>query len=229
MMRVNGFVFVWTAALAAVTSTAQAQTTTPEEKRGYAMVAAAATLGNKSDKSFGVEAGYRVASSWDVFVEVGHMGNVGTADLDARAQRIATFIGGSTSAVQKATYTAVGVRYLGPVVFMGTWRPYVGFGAGTANVKTEVNFVVNGTDVTAQLSGGIPSLGIPAIELGNDLTDSLSKPFVMVPIGVRGTVMKRFVVDGSYRWGRIAARPADIDGDVPISAQRVQIGFGIRF
>src|SRR5438045_723583 len=177
MMRVNCVVVVWMATLAA--ATAQAQTPAPEEGRVYAIVAAAATLGNKSDKSFGVEAGYRVADNWDVFVEAGRMGNVATEDLDARAQQVANFIRGSASAVQKATYFSIGLRYLGPA-FAGTWRPYVGFGAGVAKIRTEVNFVVNGTDVTAQLGAGIPSLGIPAIELGNDLTDSLTKPFVVV-------------------------------------------------
>ena len=112
---------------------------------------------------------------------------------------------------------------------MGTWRPYVGFGVGGAKIKTEVNVAVNGTDVTSQLSSGVPALGIPAIELGNDLTDSLTKPFVMIPVGVSGTFAKRVVVDGSYRWGRIGAKPEAIDADVVITAQRVQVGIGIRF
>ena len=227
MMRVISCVCVLMATLVASAGTARAQTA-PEEGRFYALFTAAATLGNKSDKSVGGEAGYRVAEKWDVFVEGGRMGNVGTNDLDARAQRIANFIGGSTSAAQKATYFAIGVRYVLPAV-TGTWRPYVGFAAGAAKIKTEVSFVVNGTDVTSQLSGGIPSLGIPAIELGNDLTDSLTKTFVTIPVGVSGRFLKRYVVDGSYRWGRMAPRPDDIDADVAITAQRVQIGIGIRF
>ena len=228
MMRVNCVVCAWIATLVAGTGTARAQSTAPVEGRFYAEVAAAATLGNKSDKSFGAEVGYRVANSWEVFAEGGRMGNVGTDDLDARAQTIANFIKGSASAVQKANYFAIGVKYLGPA-FLSTWRPYVGFGAGAAKVKTEVNFLVNGTDVTSQLPGGIPSLGIPAVELGNDLTDSLTKAFVTIPVGVTGTLAKRYVVDGSYRWGRMAPRPEDIHADIAITAQRVQIGFGIRF
>jgi hypothetical protein len=216
------------AAFVAATGTAWAQTTSPDEGRIYAEFTAAATLGNKSDKSVGFEAGYLVTRSWEVFVEGGRLGNVGTDDLDARAQKIANFIGGSSSAVQKATFFAVGVKYVFPAV-IDTFRPYIGFAAGAAKIKTEVNFVVGGTDVTSQLSAGIPSLGIPAIELGNDLTDSLTKSFITIPIGIRGTFLKRYVVDGSYRWGRIGPRPEDIDADVPITAQRVQIGIGIRF
>ena len=67
------------------------------------------------------------------------------------------------------------------------------------------------------------------IELGNDLSESLTKTFITVPVGIEYAFLKRFIIDGSYRYGRIAARPTDIDNDVPITAQRVQVGFGVRF
>lgn len=223
MMRVIRFALVWMTALTAATGTAQAQPPAPpEEGRFSALVTMAATLGNKSDKSVGVDLGYRAAESFEVFLEAGRMGNVATSDLDARAQRIANFINGSASTAQKATYFDIGVKYRGPLL-MQRLRPYIGFGIGGAKVKTEVNFAVNGTDVTSDLEGRY------GILLGADLTDSLTKTFITIPLGVQYTFLKRYLVDGSYRYGRISARPDDIDQDVAISAQRVQIGVGVRF
>jgi opacity protein-like surface antigen len=146
------------------------------------------------------------------------MGNVATSELDARAQIIANFIKGSASAVQKAKFFDIGVKYRGPA-FAGMWRPYIGLGIGVANVDTQVNCVVNGSDVTSQL----PAYGI---ELGNDLTDSLNKTFVVVPLGVQGDFLKRYFVDVSYRFGTIRPRPDDRAGSS--DDQRV-CGIGIRF
>jgi opacity protein-like surface antigen len=229
MMPVTRFVLVWTAILTGGVAAAQAQTPSGEEGRYYAEFAVAATLGHKSDSSVGGEFGaglidhlWLTGDRLEVFVEGGRMGNVGTTDLDARAQIIANFINGSASAVQKAKYFDVGVRYRMPV-FARMWRPYVGIGVGAASVNTIVNFVVNGTDVTSQLSS------VYGIELGNDLTDSLTKTFITVPVGAQGSFMRRYFVDVSYRFGRILARPDDIDRDVAITAQRVQVGVGVRF
>jgi hypothetical protein len=223
MIRSNYVALVCAAALTATARMAQAQapTPSPEGQRFYAEAAAAATLGNKSDKAFDVEFGYRLTNAFTVFVEGGHMGNVATADLDARAQRIATFIKGTSGAVQKANFFDIGVTYRLPPLKWNL-QPYVGFGVGAAKVSNEVSFVVNGSDVTSQL------LDTYGVELGNDLADSLTKPFFTIPIGVRYTVLKRYFIDGSYRYGRIAARTSQIDQDVAISAQRVQIGFGVR-
>jgi opacity protein-like surface antigen len=230
MMRVTRFALVWTAILltAGVTA-AQAQTTPSEEGRYYAEFAVAATLGHKSDSSVGGEFGVGLVDHlWltgdriEVFLEGGRMGNVGTTDLDARARTIANFINGSTSAVQKAKFFDVGVKYRGPV-FARMWRPYIGIGVGVAKVETIVNFAVNGTDVTSQLSSAY------GIELGNDLSDSLNKTFITVPVGVQGNFRRRYFVDGSYRFGTIRPRPDDIDRDVAITTQRVQVGVGVRF
>ena len=225
-MRVTRFVLLLTALAAASVNAAQAQTTLrPDEGRFLAMFTVAATLGHKSDSSVGVEVGGRLTDSIEVFIEAGRMGNVATSTLDTRASVIANFIKGSASAVQKATFFDIGVKYRGPVIgaLPGMWRPYIGIGVGTAKVNTTVNFAVNGTDVTAQL---LPLYGI---ELGNDLSDSLNKTFVVVPLGIQGRFMDRFVVDAGYRYGRISARPEDIDNDVAIGTQRVQVGFGVRF
>jgi opacity protein-like surface antigen len=116
----------------------------------------------------------------------------------------------------------IGVKYRAPA-FAGMWRPYIGIGIGVAKVETLVNFAVNGSDVTAQL----PALY--GIELGNDLSDSLNKTFVVIPVGVQGNFLKRYFVDGSYRFGTIRPRPDDIELDVAIKTQRVQVGIGVRF
>jgi hypothetical protein len=229
MMRVTRLAVVWMAMLIGGATAVQAQTPPGPDSRFYAEFTAAATLGHKSDSSFGGEFDMRLnqfnvsqLNQLEVFFEAGHMGNVATSDLDRRAEKIANFIGGTSGAVQKATFFDIGVKYRGPV-FATRWYPYIGFGLGRAKIKTIANFVVNGTDVTSQL----PTFD-PPVELGNDLTDSLSKGLLVVPIGVQATFAKRYVVDGSYRYGRILASSA-IDGDVGISTQRLQIGVGIRF
>ena len=56
------------------------------------------TLGHKSDKFFGGEFGWRADDRISTsIVEVSHMGNVGTSDLDDRAAIIANFLGGTAS------------------------------------------------------------------------------------------------------------------------------------
>ena len=218
------FAMVGTAMLMA--GVAQAQTTTPasgRDGRVYAEVAVGATFGHVSARSVGGEVGVRLIGAVEVFIEGGRMNNLATADLDARAEIIANFIHGSASAVQKANYVDAGVKYRFPPIG-GMVRPYVGVGFGRAKVTKQVNFTVNGTDITGQLAGDPFRL-----ELGADLSDSLNKGFVMVAFGAQALFAKHFLVDGSYRYGRIAPNAAVIDGDLGINAQRVQIGVGVRF
>jgi opacity protein-like surface antigen len=229
MMRVTRLVLMWMTMMAAGVTAAQAQTTSSDEGRFYGEFAVGPTLGHKSDSTVGGEFGVGLLDSlWltgdrlEVFFEGGRMGNVATTDLDARALIIANFIKGSTSAVQKAKFFDIGLKYRGPV-FAGMWRPYIGIGIGVAKVDTLVNFAVNGTDVTSQLSA------LYGIELGNDLSDSLNKTFVVVPVGIQGNFLKRYFVDGSYRFGSIRKSPDDIEQDVTITTQRVQVGVGVRF
>jgi opacity protein-like surface antigen len=103
------------------------------------------------------------------------------------------------------------------------WMPYVGFGVGIARVQTISTFILNGTDITDQLENTY------GISLGQDLTDSTTKAFIVVPVGVQAHFLKRLVVDGSYRYGRIAARTSEIPEDIAINTQRVQVGIGVRF
>ena len=203
----------------------QAQTTpaaSTGDGRVYAEVAVGSTFGHVSARSAGGEVGVRLTDAVEVFVEGGRMNNVDTADLDARAQKIATFLRGSASAVQKADFFDLGVKYRFPMG--GMVRPYVGVGVGLAKVTRQVSFTVNGTDVTSQLSGDPYRT-----ELGIDLSDAVNKTFVMVAFGAQAVIARHFVVDGSYRYGRILPKTDVIDGDVAITAQRVQIGVGVRF
>src|SRR5258707_690103 len=78
---------------------AAAQTTASQPANSwYAEFNAAATLGHRSASSVGGEGGYRLTDDIEVFLEGGHMGNVGSADLDARVQKIASAVGGLGSA-----------------------------------------------------------------------------------------------------------------------------------
>jgi opacity protein-like surface antigen len=223
MMRVARLVLLWMALLVVGVSTAEAQTAAAgDEGRYYGGVALGGTVGNGSGFAGGVEFSVHIIDQLEAFLEIGHMGGLTSSDRDARANLIASFIHGSASVVQNATYFDIGAKYRGPV-FARMWRPYVGFGVGVAKVETVSTFLVNGTDVTAQL---LPLYGVV---LGNDLTDSVNKVFITIPIGVQGIFMKRYVIDGSYRYGHILAKSDVIDLDVGVNAQRLQIGFGIRF
>ena len=205
-------------ALAGV-SRLQAQTAT--EPGWYAEVTAAATLGHKSDKAFGGEVGLRLSESIDVFVEGGHMGNVGNSDLEARAQKIADFLGGTVgSSAYKMDFVDIGLKYAMPY---GAWRPYIALGVGFGKIQPEVTFGIGGTDVT----GDLESHGV---QLGTDLSDSANEFLFVLGIGTTYTFAGRYFVDGSYRYGRTT--PAHAEDEVIIkglNTQRAQIGVGIRF
>jgi len=223
-------------ALLTVSATAaRAQAPVGEESRFYGVFTVAATLGHKSDSSVGGELGWHFApdlmmtgDSLALFVEGGRMGNVATVTADDNARNIADFLsrtfGGTSSAavVQKARFFDIGVKYRGPE-FARMWTPYVGLGVGVASVRTISTFILNGVDVTSELENTYQ------ITLGQDLSDSTAKAFIVVPVGVQAHFLKRYVVDGSYRYGRIAARTSEIPEDVPINTQRVQVGIGVRF
>jgi opacity protein-like surface antigen len=210
--------FVGIVALAGV-SRLQAQTAT--EPRWYAEATAAATLGHKSDKAFGGEVGGRLGESIDVFIEGGHMGNVGNSDLEARAQRIADFLGGNVgSSAYKVNFFDIGLKYAMPI---GAWRPYVALGAGVARIKPEVTFGIGGTDVT----GDLPNRGV---QLGTDLAESANEFLFVIGFGTTYTFAKRYFVDGSYRYGRTTAAHGGDEVIIKgLNTQRAQIGVGIRF
>ncbi len=198
-----------------------AQTSTPStgsERPFYAELDVAATLGHKSDQSVGGEAGMRILSGLDVFLEGGRMGNVGTTELDARALKIANAVGASSSASYKVNYFDAGVRYTVPVTSMA--HPYLAFGVGMAQVTSETVLSVNGSAVPPA------SLGV---QFGSDLNGTERKALIMFGGGATVTFATRYFVDLSYRYGRILPKTSVIDGDVAINTQRAQVGVGVRF
>ena len=220
MMRLVRLVTCLGIVILAGVSRSQAQTTT--EPRWYAEVTAAATLGHKSDKAFGGEVGGRLTSNVGIFIEGGHMGNVGNTDLETRAQKIANFLGGNVgSSAYKLDFLDIGVKYNVPIG--GRWQPYVAFGVGLAKVKPEVTFGVGGTDVTGDLTNR-------GVQLGTDLAESQNELFIVVGGGVMVNFATRYFVDASDRYGRTSE--AKDGGETLIkglNTQRAQIGAGIRF
>jgi len=221
MMRFARLVTCFVIIMWAGASRSQAQTAS--EPRWYGEVAVAATLGHKSDKAFTGEVGGRLSDTLDVSIEAGHMGNVGNDDLDARAQKIADFLGGNVgSTAYKVNFGDIGLKYRVPMM-TGMWHPYVALGIGVARVKPEVTFGVGGTDVTGELASR-------GVQLGTDLSESQSKVLVVLGVGTAINFATRYFADLSYRYGRIGeAKSGDEILIKGLSTQRVQIGLGIRF
>ena len=193
---------------------------TPDAQRWYAEVAAAATLGHKSDTSFGGELGYTWTDTRQLFFEIGRMGNVATSAMDDRAQVIAQSIGATFSTGQAATYFDGGLKYR--LAARGSWRPYVLLGIGASRVTSETNFFVNGADVTDQL------LDQYGVQLGADLAGSVTKFLLTIGGGVNRPLGSRYLVDLTYRYGHIFSS-GSIEDDTGINTQRVQGGIGILF
>lgn len=218
LVRYSAFIAV---TVASGVGTAHAQTagaTAPD--RGYGAFTAGATFGHKSDSSIGGEVGYGLTDALQVFLEAGRMRNVATKDVDTRAQKIAGAILANVSTVQQAIYYDAGLKWRLPQY--GMWRPYVLLGAGAARVKTEASFSVGGSDVTSRLD----QLGV---QLGSDLSGTLTKFFLTTGVGTNVTFGRRFLADLSYRYGRVFPKTSEIDDDQGINTQRAQVGLGIRF
>ena len=85
-----------------------------------------------------------------------------------------------------------------------------------AQVKKDVSFSVNGTDVTATL----PQLGVV---LGTDLSGTETKPMVTFGGGVVWPAWQNLIVDFQYRFGRVFTE------DEGLNVSRAGIGIGVRF
>src|SRR5262249_25776933 len=89
-------------------SLAQAQPAGPSgDERFSAEFTAGPTLGHKSASVFAVQGTWQFMPKLDIFVEGGHMVNVGTSRLDDSANVIAGFISSATG--QPATVTSTGI------------------------------------------------------------------------------------------------------------------------
>ena len=187
----------------------------------------AATLGHSSSASFGLEIDYRWKKNWDLAFEVGHIGNITTSDLQARATKILTddaavaaatglppaFPAGTTAnTVQHAIYYDIGVRY--HLMPDGTWNPYLAVGLGGSRLNTETTF-------------SAPSAA--PIGFGVDLDGYVTKAFFLLGAGVNHPMGEKYFLDGSLRLGRVFPRTGLIPGDTGVNTFRVQVGVGRRF
>ena len=218
--------------LACGASVAHAQTPAPASTdKGYAEFTLAATLGHKSDSSVGAEVGYKLmdvnspfVDQLYVFAEGGRMGNVATSDMDARAQLVANAIGATASTTQEVNFFDAGVKVRIMQLSRHGWHPYALLGLGAARVKSSSNFVKGSSDITSQL----PQFD-PPVQLGADLAGNTTKFLLAIGAGANAKFGKRWIVDVTYRYGRIFPKTDLIVDDVAISTQRVQAGVGIRF
>jgi|SwirhisoilCB2_FD_contig_41_10920888_length_1229_multi_2_in_0_out_0_1 opacity protein-like surface antigen len=216
MTRFVRSTMVFAVALTLCASAAHAQTAVPDPGEGArysAQIDAAATLGHTSSSSFGGELDYRLARKWTLSFEFGHMRNITSSDLQARANVIAAGIQGTANPTQKATYYDFGVRY--PLRPHRMWHPYLTAGIGAATVTTETAFQSGTNDVV--------------VATGVDLQGTVTKALFVLGGGVTVPFASRYFLDGSYRYGRIFARTGVIENDNGINTQRLQIGVGIRF
>jgi opacity protein-like surface antigen len=182
-----------------------------------------ATFGNASNASLGGELDFKLGTEWQAFLEAGQMRNVAPGLIEDRAALIAGIIGGSVDAAARATYVDAGIKYLF-VPFGGGYTPYVGLGFGVARVKADVAFSVNGAEL-----GEDVLLSRYGVQLGNDLAGTTTKPLVMLGFGISRHFAHRYLLDLSYRFGRIFSKSDDIEDDESINSNRVQVGIGVRF
>lgn len=200
------------------TSSAHAQGAPATDTKMYVELNFGPTLGHKSDKFFGGEAGLKVMPMLDVFVEASHMSNVGTTDLDANATLIGNAIGATVSTAFKVNHGAIGARYH----FTGTpmIHPYVLAAIGVAQVQTQVEFAIGGTTIDPASRG---------VQLGGDLTGTANKAILIFGGGVNVPFMERYFADIGYRYGQILARTSDVENDKSIPTQRFVLGVGVKF
>jgi opacity protein-like surface antigen len=213
MRRVS---FLVAAALAfgtAATARAQGLTTGP-----YAQFQTGLTAGSTVGALFGGEGGFS-ANSFDLFFEGGYMTNTKSSDMDAAAATIAAGLTtpGNTvtyEAKQPINYFDLGFWYR-PRMF-GKFQPYGGIGLGSAGVKRETTYAINGSDVTGQL----PAMGVT---LGGDLQGEERGFFFTLGGGARFGLGERLFVDISYRYGHVS-----LDTDT-VNTNRIQFGIGAHF
>jgi opacity protein-like surface antigen len=214
--------FIVASMLAMGTATAQAQTPGPSDIGLSVAVTAGVAAGSSAGGMFGVDAAYRLNLSWDVFVEGGRMLNTKTSDMENAAATITqylTAVSGQTVTAdlkQPVNYFEAGVRYKLPTT--GRVQPYVSIGGGAGKVERNPAFLLNGTDITAQLPA--PPYGV---QLGGDLSGSETAGLFTVGVGAQIAVSHRMFLTTSYRFGRVFLTAGGLN------TNRVQFGVGARF
>jgi hypothetical protein len=56
-----------------------------------------------------------------------------------------------------------------------------------------------------------------------------AKPYLTGGVGAIWNIGTRYALDASYRYGRILARPSEIDGDTRIDVNRARLGVAVHF
>jgi len=207
----------------ALAGVAQAQTpasTASGPSLGYIEGIAQASFGNVTSQSYGAEAGYRLTTILDVFVEGGWTKDVAPSEMGTAAGQIAGYL--TTSGQSNVSYKVkqpvgfgqTGVRIEIPMP-SSRLTPYAMAGVGFARVKQDVTFYINGADVTSNLSQY-------GVVLGSDLAGQETKAMVTVGGGVQCPLASRLLLDLQVRYGRIFTDPGT-------NVARAGVGFGIRF
>lgn len=204
-----------------VAGTAAAQ---PQGDRPVAIqVNGGVSLGNKTSGTIGVEGDYQLNSKLTIFGEVGQIGNVAPKFISDRAALIASAIGGTAEATDKATYFDAGVKY-NLATLVGGFDAYVGAGVGIAKVAKTTTFTIDGSTLSEDRL-----LSQYFVQLGTDLADSATKTNVTVLAGAVKSIGERLGLDVSYRYSRLFPKTDLIEGDMAINVKRFQVGFLIRF
>jgi opacity protein-like surface antigen len=206
-------------------STAYAQGTPASDLIWSAQGDVAATFGHKSSSSAGGELGLRLDERWDLFLEIGRMANITTTATEDRARIIGNAIGATANPIQHATYFDIGARYNVQAIRAAlAWHPFVLAGLGIARVRAETTFSRSGATISDS-----DLANVYGVQLGSDLSGSLTKGLFTLGGGVHRPFKNRYFVEGSYRYGRIFARSGQIEGDKGMNTQRLQVGVGLRF
>ncbi len=212
---------IGTLALAAIAfgTTASAQTASTGPSRGYAEFVAQSAFGNVTSQNFGGEAGFGVTDDIQVFVEGGRTRDTAPAEIGAEAALVAgqlsqSYTGVSYQVRQPVNFFAGGIRYVLPIE--SRVLPYVLGGAGVAQVKQDVTFAVNGSDITS-------SMAQYGTVLGSQLTGSSTRGMLVVGGGVAVPLWQSLVIDLQYRYDRIFTQ------NVGTNVNRAGVGIGIRF
>ncbi len=218
------FVQVAAAACVAVLGYAGQAAAQPQGDRPIVVqVNAGASFGGSSGGTYGIEGDYVLTPKITIFAEVGQITNVAPAFIKDRADFIAGVIGAAADPKDKATYFDAGIKYQLPRL-MTQYEPYVGLGLGVAHVSKETTFSVNGADLSED-----QLLSDYGVQLGADLAGSTTKTTLALLLGVTRSIGERYGVDLSYRYNRIYPKSDVIEEDEGINANRLQVGFFVRF
>lgn len=196
--------------------TAVAQT---DDGRFYVAGVAQSAFGPITSQSYGIEAGFEVAPGIDVVVEGGRVLDTTTDTLSASAAKIAGFLGSTQtgagySVQQPVVFGTAGLRYRFPT--SGAVQPYAIGGVGMARVEKDVQFRVNGTEVTDSLAQYGVTLGSDLYGHSTELTFTIGGGALWRPTGP-------LVIDLQYRYGWVGGE------DETLSINRLGVGIGVRF